>query len=43
MFYDRNMDDILIIFDHTKITAEEIVIKINNLHRNIEFKLKYEE
>jgi hypothetical protein len=37
VYYKRYMDDILIIFDHSKITRDMINIIINNIDEHLEF------
>jgi hypothetical protein len=39
LYYIRYVDDVLIIFNHNKITEEEILYKVNEIHRNLEFKI----
>ena len=42
VFYNRCVDDILIIFDGHKVTAEEVLNYMYNIHKHIEFKLMCE-
>jgi hypothetical protein len=42
LFYTRYFDDILTIYDHTKITCEQILSYTNSLHTNLQFKSKHE-
>jgi hypothetical protein len=39
VFYNRYVDDILIIYDNYKTNADEILVYMNNLHNHLEFKL----
>jgi len=43
IFYNRYFDDILKIFDCPKITTDEILHFINNIHERLEFRLTCEE
>ena len=42
-FYARYVDDILIIYDMTRISSHTINTYINNIHRNIRFNPTYEQ
>jgi hypothetical protein len=43
MFYNRCVDDILIIYDNNRINTEEINKYMNNIHNHMEFKMTDEE
>jgi hypothetical protein len=43
LFYNRCVDNILMIFDSSKTTPEQIVTYMNNVHHHLAFKLTYEE
>jgi hypothetical protein len=43
IYYTRYVDDNLIIFNHERISNEEILFKMNNIHKNLEFKITTEE
>jgi hypothetical protein len=38
LFYNRYVDDILMIFDSSKTTPEQIVTYMNNIHHHLAFK-----
>jgi len=39
IFYNRYADNILLIYDNTKINPEHITTRMNKLHKNVQFKL----
>jgi hypothetical protein len=38
IFYSRYVDNILLIYDRTRINPEHINSRINKLHKNVQFK-----
>ena len=42
-YYNRYVDDIFIIYDNTVIKADQISEYMNNIHKNLQFKLTNEE
>jgi hypothetical protein len=42
IFYNRYVDNILIIYDHTKIISAEILHYVNTIHTKLQLKLTFE-
>ena len=42
-YYARYVDDILIIYDETKISPQDINLYTENIHKNIKLNTSYEE